>query len=124
MYTRFWQDWGVFIAGLCMIWSTFALSQSFLVWNLGLTGFAVMLLAALAILGRSWPQVGAQLVGVWLIAAPFVLGFESLAALAGYIGVGFLLIVLASWRLIRSNGARGFRPGAEAAAQRRTANPD
>lgn len=110
MRTQFWQDWAVVLVGVCTGASAFAYSALAPFWNLFLTGLAIVVLAALAIIGRRWAQAGTGVLGIWLIVAPIVLGLASLGATFEHLIVGILLVVLASWRLIRGLQTTGFQP--------------
>lgn len=66
------------------------------VWSLYLAGVAVVIVAAFAILSfRLWEVWVQVLLGLWIVIAPWVLGFASSRALAwNSVIVGIVLIVV------------------------------
>lgn len=102
--TRFWQDSINLLLGLWLIISPwiagFATSQVAL-WNAVILGvvIAAMSLAALTRF-RDWEEWADMLVGAWLIASPWVLGFATMTiATYNVVLVGIATLVLAGWSL-------------------------
>ncbi|HEU4620273.1 MAG TPA: SPW repeat protein [Gammaproteobacteria bacterium] len=90
------------ILGVWLVISAFifaATSAGF--WNNILVGMLVLILASTRV---SRPTASTKplgwtnaVIGIWLIIAPFVLDYASLAATWNDIGVGVLLLIFASW---------------------------
>ena len=70
-------------------------------WNAWIVGVVVAVLAIWAIaVFAEWQDWLNGILGVWLIIAPWVLGFGGLAAAAwNHVIVGLLVLVLAAWEL-------------------------
>lgn len=101
-----WQDWVTLAVGLWLFFSPFFMTGGSLsdaaAWNAYLLGGAITVFAAYA-LGDSkpweeWINLG---LGLWLIAAPFALGFyHSESAIAwNQIGIGTLVALDTVWVL-------------------------
>lgn len=90
------------ILGIWLIISAFVLAATAAAfWNSLLVGIFVLILAATRM---SRPTVSTKplgwtnaVVGIWLILAPFVLGYVTQAATWNSIAVGVLLLVFAAW---------------------------
>jgi hypothetical protein len=96
-----WQDWASFALGMWLAVSPWVAGYSA---SESATGNAVFLGLALALgahfevaldeVSAEWLNIAA---GIWMLAAPFVLGFSHLAiATANAIAVGTLIIALAA----------------------------
>lgn len=94
------------VAGLWLVVSPFILAfvdEPMAMWNTLGAGAVVALLAA----GRSfgsgyryeWPSWVSLLAGIWLVAAPFFLGFISSVALWNSIVLGLIVIALSGWSI-------------------------
>jgi hypothetical protein len=102
------------ILGIWLIISAFILAATAAAfWNNVLVGIFVLVLASTRV---SRPTVSTKplgwtnaVVALWLIIAPFVLGYVSLAETWNSIGVGVLLLIFAAWSasLPRSMPATG-----------------
>lgn len=105
MTTRRWVDWVNILLGLWLIATPWVLSSvagdSPAARNAWSVGVAMVMLTTFAmykpsVLGDSL----ALIVGIWLIASPWLLGFaESSAALANGVIVGLLVIGYALWAM-------------------------
>jgi uncharacterized membrane protein HdeD (DUF308 family) len=91
------------LAGIWLIISSWLLAFSSVqaaLWDTLLVGIAVLVLAAIRIgvpraTGASWVNV---LLGIWLIVAPFALGFTAAArAMNNSIVLGILVIIFGLW---------------------------
>lgn len=99
-------SWLVALAGLWEVIAAFVLGYSAstaALWDAIIVGIALIVLAAWAALSSAegtdrtldWINV---VLGVWLIVAPFVLGYSVVAAaLWNDIIVGIVVVVLAGW---------------------------
>ncbi|WP_435100123.1 SPW repeat protein [Arhodomonas sp. AD133] len=102
-----WRDWLMLLFGLWMIVSPFVLGSTAIggavVWNPVIIGIAVAVFAA-AVLARPymWEEWVNLVLGVWLILAPFVLGFAGMAMAAtwNHIIFGVLIGADAIWSLM------------------------
>lgn len=95
-----WQDWAVFSLGLWLAVSPWLLgyaSHPAATANAALAGLALALAAhfeASCEVSIEWLHLGA---GLWLLVAPFVLGFDDLAvAAADSVAVGAAVAALAA----------------------------
>lgn len=105
MTTRRWIDWVNVLLGLWLIAApqefAGAAGGSAAAWNSRSVGIGMVALAALAMYK---PTVSADAIGVvlgtWLIASPWMLGFAELPfAAANSVIVGFLVIGYALWAM-------------------------
>jgi hypothetical protein len=100
-----WQDWAVLILGAWLFFSPLFLgyaSAASPAWNAYVVGAAVAILAASALWAPSFgldEEWGSLALGLWLVAAPLVLGFYSAEPPAAWnqIVVGILIAGDAAW---------------------------
>jgi hypothetical protein len=93
------------LAGLWLILAPFLLGYADVagaVWNSIIFGVAVVLLAGARTLGEgyrhAWPSWINVVIGLWLIIAPFVIGYAQVtAALWNDIIIGIVIAGLAAW---------------------------
>ena len=93
------------LAGLWLIIAPFVLGYSAIAeaaWNDIIIGVAVVLLAGSRELGRgyrvAWPSWINTALGLWLIIAPFVLGYSFVEnAVRNDVILGIIIAVLAAW---------------------------
>ncbi len=93
------------IAGIWLIIAPWVLRYGFVrpTWNDVILGIAIALVAAVRVSGTyrypqlSWANV---LLGIWLIVAPFVLGYGPNPAVWNDIILGIIVIVLGAWSAI------------------------
>jgi len=103
MKDRRWQDVVMFILGLWLLVSPFALQFSsyteIAALNSYVFGVGVMVLAAIALARpRMWEEQVNVILGVWLFLAPFVLGFQTeTAAMVNHLLIGLLIVGDAMW---------------------------
>ena len=95
-----WQDWTSFVAGLWLALSPLLLNyddHEAATWNAVLAGIALALAAHFEACEEEdcveWFNVG---IGLWLIAAPFLLGFADHPAAIHCVLVGVLAAALAA----------------------------
>ena len=101
-----WQDWVTLILGLWLFVSPFFMIGGSLsdaaAWNAYLLGGAVTVFAASALAdSKPWEEWVNLALGLWLVAAPFALGFyHTEGAVAwGQIAVGGLVALDTVWVL-------------------------
>jgi SPW repeat len=101
-----WQDWVTLILGLWLFVSPFFMIGGSLsdaaAWNAYLLGGAVTVFAASALAdSKPWEEWFNLALGLWLVAAPFALGFyHTEGAVAwGQIAVGGLVVLDTVWVL-------------------------
>lgn len=99
----YWQDWvNLGLGGWLMLWPwLFADSgMAAVAWNAWAAGFAVAILALVAILRfAGWTETAITLLGLWLVASPWILGGPALRPEPywGFVISGILIAGLASW---------------------------
>ena len=108
---RFGQDWLNMFIGLWLLLSPVfgvgAASQAASI-NAALVGMLVATVALFSLSRRNrWQQWTNIVLGAWLVAAPFLLGFSQIpSAVWNHVAVGASIIALAGWALLRMR-----RPG-------------
>ena len=104
-----WRDWVVALLGLWMLVSPrvlhFAAGQSSEIWCAWLVGAAILLATAgsryVVEIWSPWQDGTNALLGLWLVVAPWALGFAvHMTARTNSIVVGFLVAVLALWTMV------------------------
>ena len=98
------QDWISLVLAVVLFISPWVLgfaAEQYASWNAWVCAAVVGLVAMGAIsLFKEWEEWLILLVGVWLIAAPWVLGFSALtAALSAHVVLGLLIAVAAAWEI-------------------------
>jgi hypothetical protein len=79
-----------------------------------------------AMFARPWQSWTQAVLGVWLIASPWLLGFETREiAMASAVGLGIPVFLLAAWVLLDADGplVASTRPSRRREAGRRPARP-
>lgn len=105
MENRRWQDMVMLVLGLWLIVSPFILQYGdytgIAALNSYILGVGVMVFAAIALVRPElWEEQVNMILGVWLIIAPYVLGFgEETAALVNHFIVGLLIVADALWAM-------------------------
>jgi hypothetical protein len=100
--TTKWQDWASFVLGLWLALSpwTFGYAEhDAATANAALSGVLLALAShfglSASLAAEEWLNAG---LGVWLMAAPFALGFSALTiAAANCVTIGAVVVVLAAW---------------------------
>ena len=105
MATKRWQDWINLFLGVWLLVSPWALGygQTTAAWNAYVLGAGIVAFAAIAAyMPRAWEEVITMLLGIWLFASPFVLGFAGMPVVARHtMVVGALVTLLAAWAVAR-----------------------
>ena len=99
-----WQDWLNLVLGIWLLFTPFFYQLSTLnaaAWNAYLLGTAVAVFAAWALAQPlRWPEAVNLVLGVWLLFAPWLLGFTDVAASAWNSWVvGAIVAVDAIWAI-------------------------
>jgi hypothetical protein len=109
-----WQDWAALGLGPWLFAAPFFMPYGPLTglaaWNSSVVGAAVTISAAWVLWSaRKWQEAVNLALGLWLIVAPFPLGFHASLETAAWsqIAVGVLLVASAIWALV----ARSSSPG-------------
>lgn len=104
-----WQDWLNGIVGIWLIVSPWVLRfgmttgpQSTMTWNFVVSGAIALVLAIAALSAyRMWEEWVDVILGLWLIASPWVLNFHTIRpALWSAIISGAVIVIAAGWNLI------------------------
>lgn len=104
-----WRDSASFVLGVWLLASPYALGftdVTWAAWNAIALGaiIAVSALAALVAF-HEWEEWVSGILGLWLIASPWVLGFSTLAlATWNHVIVGLLVTAMAAWTIRRHRG--------------------
>lgn len=98
------QDWINVILGGCLFASPWVLNfaeASAAAWNAWVVGIAVAGLAVAALAAfAEWEEWLAGALGVWLVVAPWVIGFAAnSAALWTHVVIGVLVLAVAAWAI-------------------------
>lgn len=104
MSVKHWQDPVNLILGLWMVVSPWVLgyqAQANPTWNAVILGIVIAACALIALFKvKAWEEWVNAVLGIWLIASPWVLAFSGLAAAAANaVIVGLIVTVLALWAL-------------------------
>ena len=120
MNAQRWQVWLSALVGLWVFASPWVLANaastvaapltSGAEWNLWIVGGAVVVLAVAALMSyRAWEEWLSALLGVWLVASPWVFGFsDATAMLWSTLVAGAAVFVLGVWTLITNPGTRSY----------------
>ncbi|WP_454621950.1 SPW repeat protein [Bradyrhizobium cenepequi] len=110
MSRQHWQDWIIGVVGLWLIASPWTIattmpegvSQTVVNWNFIITGVVAVILAAAALASfQLWEEWADVIVGLWLVASPWLLHFTaSPSATWNAVIAGAVLIVAAGWNMI------------------------
>ncbi len=109
-------NWVVAIVGVWEVLAPFILGYSAVtaaVWNAVIVGIAVIVFAVWSALSNNLGTSRAldwitAIIGLWLIVAPFILGFTGVtAALWNAIIVGIVIAVLEAWSALSLPSAMG-----------------
>ncbi len=95
---RTWEDWVGMVIGVLIGLSPWFAGQSdqLPMLNAIAVGAAVLLLAELELVDlHRWEETGEILCGLWLIAAPFVLGYAETGLATWHFGLGAIVVLLA-----------------------------
>ena len=96
---RHWQDWASWALGIWLILSPWALMywpQSHALENAVIVGALLLIVEVLTLsVFRLWEEGANIVLGLWLIASPFLLGVSGTGATTNFIVVGGLVVILA-----------------------------
>jgi hypothetical protein len=103
-----WQDWANLIFGVWILISPAVLvmdTGGVAAWNAYVLGIAVGVIAIVALIQPAgWEEVINLLLGLWLLASPWILGFSPVsAAVTNQVIFGLLIVVGALWALGESS---------------------
>ena len=110
---KHWKDWINGLLGLWIIVSPWALQHTMpsdtgnlAMWNLWTVGVAILVIAAVAIFAfQAWEEWTNLILGLWLLASPWLLGFSTSTALMwNAVIIGTLVAVFAGWALYEAQG--------------------
>lgn len=94
-----WQDWVNLALGTWLFFSPWLLQYAAEgpgAWNAYLFGLGIVIFAGMAVLiPHQWEEWAVFLLGAWLIAAPWILAFESDAAVWNSVVLGILVGIFA-----------------------------
>lgn len=103
MKNQLWQDWVNLVVGLWLFISPWlGLGElSSAAWNSWILGAAIAIFAIAALsLPKKWEEWVNVVLGIWVIIAPFVLGFSTESgAMWNHLIVGVLVLIVALWAL-------------------------
>lgn len=107
-----WQDWGVLVLGILLLVAPWifgtATTHALIAWNAGIVGVALVAstlwaFAQASVSATEWGYIAwfQLILGVWLIIAPWLLGFAAIgtAAWTAWI-VGIFVVVIAVWKVL------------------------
>src|SRR4051812_29079376 len=103
MVTRRWQDWVNLMLGLWLFASPWVLDYAgtTAAFNAYVLGTGIFVFAAFAsYVPKAWEEMVNTLLGIWLVLAPFVLGFTAMTAVAMHtVVIGVLVTAFAVWAM-------------------------
>ncbi len=112
-----WQDWANILLGVWIFLSPWAMQQTIAsdtelgdlaTWNLWTVGVVVLVIAAIALYAfQAWEEWTNLILGAWLLASPWVLGFSTSAAFMwNAVIIGALVVLFAGWALYDEQGPK------------------
>jgi len=102
--TRRLQDWIALLSAGCLFVSPWLLgfaAEATPAWNAWISGAAIAALAVIALATEvDWEDWLSLVLGVWVAAAPWILGFAAIThALWAHLVLGLALVAIAAWAL-------------------------
>jgi hypothetical protein len=99
-----WQDWATFLLGVWLAVSPWVLGfgeQTAAMWNALILGVVLVVFSLLELgFPEKWEEWVNMLAGVWLVIAPFALGFTShFVASVDTMLIGAAATLLSAWAL-------------------------
>lgn len=102
---KHWEDWVSWLLGFWLLLSPWTLSYSEdapALRNAVTVGFVLIFVEVVTLsVFRPWQEWANVLIGVWLIASPFVLDFVNPAGTTNAIVIGGLVLLLAFYEIWR-----------------------
>lgn len=113
MKVKHWQDPANLVLGLWMVVSPWALAyqaETNAVWSAVIAGALVAALALFELFQvKAWEEWGNMALGIWMVIAPWVLGFATSAgAMWNTVIVGLAVAALALWALATDKDIGGW----------------
>jgi SPW repeat len=101
---RSWEDWLSMLVGVLIGFSPWLAEQQgdqAVMWNAILVGALVLVLAQLEYVSlQRWQELAEIILGLWLIASPFIFGYAEAGPLQYWHFVfGAIIVLLATWEL-------------------------
>ena len=101
---RSWEDWvGMLIGVLIGIspWLADQQTDPVVMWNAVLVGALVLVLAQLEYVSlQRWEEIGEIVLGLWLVASPFIFGYAEGGQLRyWHFILGAIIALLTTWEL-------------------------
>jgi len=98
------QDWANLVLGVLLFLSPWVLgfrSDQHASWNAWICGAVIAVLAIGALsMFQEWEEWLNLIVGLWVVAAPWVLGFAAImAAMWAHVVIGLLVAAAAAWEI-------------------------
>ena len=98
-----WEDWCSWLLGIWLCISPWALRfdfESAATRTAVVTGLLIIFVEIVTLsVFRAWEEWINMLLGVWLLASPWILGITIAAATADFVVVGLLLLALALYEV-------------------------
>ncbi len=120
MEKQHWQDWLMVVVGAWLVASPLLLpyfvpgtsfTGGYVAMNFYITGLIILALGIAEIMSyRLWEEVADIAVGLWLLASPWILGFDmNSPAKWNAIIVALVVIGSAGWAIADRGGPQGVR---------------
>lgn len=98
------QDWANLVLAVLLFVSPWVLGFSavqYAAWNAWISGVVIAALAIGALSAfQEWEEWLNLIVGIWVVAAPWVLGFAAMAAaMWTHVVIGLLVVAAAAWEI-------------------------
>jgi chaperone required for assembly of F1-ATPase len=112
MALKRWQDWVNVILGVWMVVSPwilgFAADQNVAAQTAWVLGVAIIVFAGIAVyIHKAWEEAINIILGICLIASPWVLGFvDQMTATTNAVIVGFLVTAFGLWSMFMDTGVQ------------------
>jgi len=103
-YSNRLQDWVVIVLAGCLFLSPWVFGftgEQYPAWNAWISAAAIAAVAVAALLARAeWEEWVRLVLGVWVVVAPWILGFVASAyALWVHVVLGLLVIAVTAWEI-------------------------
>ena len=99
-----WEDWANLVLGIWLCVSPWVLQSTgdemIMTQNAFLVGFLLIVTETVALASfRVWEEWASVALGAWLVVSPWVLGITALEAMANFVVVGLVVLVLALYEI-------------------------